>query len=158
MSLAHESAADLTETAFHQAQFLQSSGANGAIDKRWLLSTLYHEWTDRRTRSVDVLPKPNRAANRSLIAVEDAAQLDQGALLTILHGMKEELRLVLSLFYFEQLSYMEIAEVLDLRADTVLVRLPEAKRTLRQQLEEQRKQNGPSSSPHVLETKGGPSG
>jgi RNA polymerase sigma-70 factor (ECF subfamily) len=68
--------------------------------------------------------------------------------LKIVHGMPAELRLVISLFYFEQLGSAEIAAILSVPAVKVVSRLAEAKTLLRRSLEEQRtchqSQNGSS--------------
>jgi DNA-directed RNA polymerase specialized sigma24 family protein len=77
-------------------------------------------------------------------------------ILTVVHGMPADLRLVLSLFYFEQLGHAEIAQILVLPDETVISRLAAAKTLLRFRLEEQRAQGGPLPSPRVEETKGGP--
>jgi len=58
--------------------------------------------------------------------------------LTILHSMSPAHRLVLSLFYFEQLGSNAIARILELPPATVVSRLAEAKVLLRQLLEQTR--------------------
>jgi len=145
MSLAQESAAALTESAFAQAQSAHRGNANSAFDKRWLLATAHHEWQERAPRAGDGASEESAALAGPPIASQHVAELDQAEVLAVLHGMKEELRLTLSLFYFEQLSHGEISAILEIPPEMVLAHLAEAKTVLRRRLEMSRK--NPQLSP-----------
>jgi len=60
--------------------------------------------------------------------------LDQQQLQAALQELPEDFRRVLLMFYFEDLSYLEIAAALDLPIGTVMSRLARAKTHLRQKL------------------------
>ncbi len=62
------------------------------------------------------------------------APLDDEGLQLALNSLPEEFRTVLLLFYFEDLSYREIAERLELSIGTVMSRLSRGKQHLRQRL------------------------
>ncbi len=153
LSLAHESADQLTESVFGQAREAKANGADGAIDKRWLLAALRSEWNGSDDSPVATSPETHAS-----IGAADVATLSPDVVLETLHGMPLERRLVLSLFYFERLSYLEIASVLGLPAETVLVRLADAKFELRQRLEMRRTQTPYALEPPVGAAKGGSSG
>lgn len=153
LSLAHESANRLTESVFGQAREAKANGADGAIDKQWLLAALRREW-----HGSDEAPVAKSSETHPSIGVADVATLHPDVVLETLHGMPLERRLVLSLFYFERLSYLEIASVLGLPAETVLARLADAKIELRQRLEIRRTQKSSALEPPEHAAKGGASG
>lgn len=159
MSLGEESAAALTESTFAQAERAHRGNPNSALDKRWLLATAHHEWQEGAPRSGDGASEESAALAGPLIASKHVAELDQAEVLAALHWMREELRLTLSLFYFEQLSYGEISAILEIPPVSVLAHLAEAKTVLRRRLETSRK-NPQSSSPgpRVSLTKSRPRG
>ena len=61
-------------------------------------------------------------------------EVDSEQLQKALNELSEEFRLVLVMFYFEQLSYKEIASALEIAKGTVMSRLARAKRQLRYKL------------------------
>jgi RNA polymerase sigma-70 factor (ECF subfamily) len=66
--------------------------------------------------------------------VDEDAWVDQEQLQAALDGLPVEFKVVVLLFYFEQKSYKEIAEELELPIGTVMSRLARAKGRLRQKL------------------------
>ncbi len=156
MSLSHENAAQLTHTAFTQARAGQDK-EDAPLDKRWLLETLHHDWVSGRPLAAPAITRFDSSA-APLLETKNVAGLDQSLVLQILHDMKEELRLALSLFYFEQLSYGEIAKILEVSPETVLEHLAEAKTVLRHNLDEDRPHSEPLASPRAPSTKGRPVG
>jgi RNA polymerase sigma-70 factor, ECF subfamily len=60
--------------------------------------------------------------------------LDHSNLKNAIDSIQEEFRSVLIMFYFEDLSYKEIAEALEIPIGTVMSRLARGKRHLRQVL------------------------
>ncbi len=153
LSLAHESANHLTESVFGQAREAKANGADGAIDKQWLLAALRREWNGS-----DDSPVATCSETHASIGAVDVATLNPDVVLETLHGMPLDRRLVLSLFYFERLSYLEIAGVLGLPAEVVLARLADAKIEMRQRLEMRRTQKPFALKPPVGAAKGGSSG
>ncbi|MBA3543748.1 MAG: hypothetical protein H0T83_04815 [Chthoniobacterales bacterium] len=134
LSLAHDRAARLVETTFHEADLLGKSDSNAVLDKTWVLETLHRKW--RACHPVPPLVKTEDlpASGEALATLEEVDELECDAVLKVLHGMIPAYRLVLSLFYFEQLSHHEIARIVDLPSETVLTRLAQAKVSLRQML------------------------
>jgi RNA polymerase sigma-70 factor, ECF subfamily len=61
-------------------------------------------------------------------------QIDREELASALQDLPEAFRLVLLMFYFEELSYQEIAQQLDMPIGTVMSRLSRAKGLLRERL------------------------
>jgi RNA polymerase sigma-70 factor (ECF subfamily) len=99
--------------------------------KSWLYTTLYREFTrlyrhrQKATPLTPTMAEPHYAAPQS-------TEIDSQIALRALHSMDEPHRSVLSLYYLEDLSYREIAEVLELPIGTVMSRLSRAKQSLRQ--------------------------
>ena len=60
--------------------------------------------------------------------------IDQERLTAALHELPDEFRLVLLMFYFEDLSYQEMAEQLEIPIGTVMSRLSRAKGHLKARL------------------------
>jgi len=155
MSLVHERAAELTETVFREAR---QTPPDGGADKQWMLTALHREWRGKQGMVSGGFPaSASLRPDDRLISTDDAAACDQSTVLAIVHGMPAELRLVISLFYFEQFGYAAIAQILTASSAEVITRLAEAKMLLRRRMEEQRTHNGSSASPRVVQTKGGPS-
>ncbi|CAN5791324.1 hypothetical protein BH20VER1_BH20VER1_14180 [soil metagenome] len=134
LSLAHDRAARIVEAAFHEAKALQETEAT--VDKIWVLERLHQKWRACHPARFD--PEVEQNSDRPSIRVGDAAGMECDAVLKILHSMNPAYRLVLSLFYFEQLGANAIGRILELPPATVVSRLAEAKVLLRQLLEQTR--------------------
>jgi RNA polymerase sigma-70 factor, ECF subfamily len=135
LSKSEAEAADLTQQTF----FLWASKGHQLRDrskaKSWLFTTLYREFLGRRRHEVrfphveldevreddmSILPNPN--------------ELDSAMVVEALGEVEEPFRAVLTLFYLEQFSYREIAEMLELPIGTVMSRLSRGKGQLRRRL------------------------
>jgi RNA polymerase sigma-70 factor (ECF subfamily) len=158
MSLAPESAAHLVQSAFAQAQRAQRNQLNPAINKHWLLTAMHHDWLAGGSRSGAQARFEPAGLTDPMITAKHIPGFDQAGVLELLHGMQQELRLVLSLFYFERLSYGEIAVILEIPPATVLAHLSDAKTVLRRQLEQKRASDLSRTRPPVSETVDSPSG
>ena len=128
-------AEDLTQQSFliaqrklHQLREAERAGA-------WLFAVLRSCFLKslRRQR-----PIPAAALN---LEVEEFAgptpqvdDIDRERLATALADLPDEFRLVLLMFYFEELSYQEIAKQLEIPIGTVMSRLSRAKGHLRRRL------------------------
>src|SRR6476620_5424448 len=108
-------AADLTQQAFY---ILAKSG-NQVRDpskvKSWLFTTLHREYLARRRRIVRFPETDFTEAQAELPAVEaDVLSADAPAVLSALGKVDPSFQAAVSLFYIEDYSYPEIAEILDI--------------------------------------------
>jgi RNA polymerase sigma-70 factor (ECF subfamily) len=128
-------AADLTQQTF----FLWASKGHQLRDrsraKPWLFTTLYREFLNRRRHEVR-FPKVELAEAREeeMSISPNPSTFDSTTLLQALHEVEEPFRAPLTLFYLEQFSYQEIADVLSVPIGTVMSRLSRGKALLRKRL------------------------
>jgi RNA polymerase sigma-70 factor (ECF subfamily) len=128
-------AEDLTQQTFLIAQ--QRLGQIREPDKadRWLFAVLRSCFLKNRRRrnpvsaanlelEIDNIPEPPGAGEA----------VDGELLQRVLDELPEDYRLVLVMFYFEECSYKEIAQQLDIPIGTVMSRLARAKSRLRSRL------------------------
>ena len=137
----HEAdACDLTQQAFGIAQAKFQQVRDPSKRKSWLFTTLHREFLRGRRRRAAHPHEPLESVEDELplITVDHAARIDSHGLLATLLGLDEHYRVPLSLFYFEQLSYKEIAELIEVPIGTVMSRLSRGKELLRQAFEEHR--------------------
>ena len=126
---------DLTQETFVKAQEQLGTLRDATRARNWLFSILRNTYLHRlrSERSHRQVP---------LDSVGDlAARPDGGAapeteqdLQIVLNEMSEDWRTPIILFYFEDFSYRDIAEQMDLPIGTVMSRLARAKAYLRQRL------------------------
>ncbi len=135
LSRSEAEAADLTQQTF----FLWASKGHQLRDsskaKSWLFTTLYREFLGRRRHEVR-FPKIelDDAREDEMSILPNVNALDSGAVLQALREVEEAFRAPLTLFYLEQFSYQEIADVLEVPIGTVMSRLSRGKALLRQRL------------------------
>lgn len=125
---------DLTHDTFLKAQEQLGTLRDPTRAKNWLFSILRNTFlhrlrNDRSNRLVsldsvgDVVAKPPEALPET-----------ERDLQTVLNELSEDWRTPIILFYFEEFSYRDIAEQMDLPIGTVMSRLARAKAYLRQRL------------------------
>lgn len=102
--------------------------------KSWLFTTLYREFLrsrrrDLRNTSIEDLP----VAEQDIAAdeVDRVARLDAATVMVALQSVDENFRAPLTLYYLEDLSYLEIADALGVPIGTVMSRLSRGKAQLR---------------------------
>lgn len=131
-------AEDLTQETFCQAQQKLHQLRDPAKAKAWLFSILRNAFL-HRLRSVKqekevsldgVAELPDRGVDAGLPI--DAAQLQAA-----LNELPEAFRTTVVLYYFEEFSYRDIAEQMNVPLGTVMSRLARAKTFLRQRLMDQ---------------------
>jgi RNA polymerase sigma-70 factor (ECF subfamily) len=130
-------ACDLVQQTF----YLWATKGHGLRDitkaKTWLFTTLYREFLrgrrrDQRAQSLEDLPPGQQdPADES---PGDIERLDSAQVMAALQDVDEGFRAPLALFYLEDLSYLEIAETLDVPIGTVMSRLSRGKKQLRDAL------------------------
>ena len=131
-----DDASELTQETF--ARFLSKHGQireSGKI-KAWLSTTLYRTflgWKRRESRHphIELSQLPEELAVPTEEAVDN---LENESINEAFLQMEERYRVPLALYYFEQLSYVEISEVLEIPIGTVMSRLSRGKEILRKSL------------------------
>jgi RNA polymerase sigma-70 factor (ECF subfamily) len=128
-------AEDLTQQTFLVAQQKLEQIREPEKADRWLFAVLRSCFLKNRRRR-----RPASAANLDMDMDSVAAEpppdeaVDGELLQLVLGDLPDQQRLILAMFYFDQLSYKEIAEELDVPMGTVMSRLARAKGRLREAL------------------------
>jgi RNA polymerase sigma-70 factor (ECF subfamily) len=135
LSKSEADAADLTQQTF----FLWASKGDQLRDrskaKSWLFTTLYREFLGRRRHEVRFPQiELDEAREEEMSILPNVNALDSAAVLQALREVEEPFRAPLTLFYLEQFSYQEIAEVIEVPIGTVMSRLSRGKAQLRERL------------------------
>ncbi len=128
-------AEDLTQEAFCRAQLNYAQLRDESRAKPWLFRILRNLF----------LHKARAAKNQPCLTVEDLAEvpaheeteigpIEPGRLQAALRELPELYRTPLILYYFDDFSYRDIAEQMDLPIGTVMSRLARAKNYLRLRL------------------------
>jgi len=133
-------ACDLTQQAFLIARIKGHQLREAAKAKQWLFTILHREFLGLRRRAT-AHPEANLEFvehELPLITVDHAASIDAKDALAVLQTLEVNFKAPLGLFYMEQLSYKEIAVVLEIPIGTVMSRLARGKQMLRTRLEQRR--------------------
>ncbi len=128
--------ADLTQQTFLTLATKGNQLRDKGKAKSWLFTVIYREFlklrkfTNRFTELESDLPA--EAAH----AIDDTAcrQVDAHLIMESLQSVPEIFRAPVALFYLEDLSYKEIASILDIPIGTVMSRLSRGKEELRSRL------------------------
>lgn len=127
-------AEDLVQQTFLTAQRKSDQIRDPSCARSWLYRVLRNSFlktvrqqrpTDAATLQLDVDLIPQDA---------DETEIDSERIQQALDALPDEFRVVVLMYYFQQISYREIAEELDLPVGTVMSRLSRAKGRLRQWL------------------------
>ena len=128
-------AEDLTQDAFCQAQLKLTQLRDAARAKAWLFSilrnTFLHRIRDAQRQQTVSLDSVGEVPER---LTEPLPEIDPQRLQQVLNELPEDFRTPLILFYFEDFSYRDIADQMDLPIGTVMSRLSRAKAHLRARL------------------------
>jgi RNA polymerase sigma factor (sigma-70 family) len=141
-------AADLVQETFCIWAEKNSQLRDRSKAKTWLFTTLHREFLGQRRKMARFSDEP---LDESLVG-EEAGQTDEAErqmdgqrAVELLGQMDEMYRAPLALFYLQQHSYKEIAEILDVPIGTVMSRLSRGKELLRKRMIAE-----PSSGPKNL--------
>ena len=127
-------AGDLTQQTFFVWATKGESLRDPAKAKTWLFTTLYREFLRGRRRGgritaiEDLAPGDQDPPD---VEVDVVAKMDAQLVLAALQEVEETFREPLALFYLQDLSYAEIAEILAVPIGTVMSRLSRGKARLR---------------------------
>ena len=139
MSLARNSdgAADLVQETFCIWAAKGGQLRDRSKAKTWLFTTLHREFLAQRRRTSRFSDEPlddEMAEEAAVDADEAERQMDGQRALELLGRLDETYRAPLALFYLQQHSYKEIAEVLEIPIGTVMSRLSRGKEMLRKRM------------------------
>lgn len=128
-------AEDLTQQTFLTAQTRLDQLRDPQCGRSWLFSILRNAFLGLKRQRRE-FPAENIESHLDEAAswVRDDLEIDEERLQAALNELSDEFRLVVLMFYFENCSYREIAEKLDLPLGTVMSRLSRAKGHLRSRL------------------------
>lgn len=131
----HE-ASDLTQQTFAIYAEKGSSLRDASKVKSWLFTTLYREFLRHRRKAANMASHEPELLEAEAPAIEPAMarSLDGNSAVAALQKIDETYRAPLTLFYLKDLSYKEIAEVLDIPIGTVMSRLSRGKTQLKKAL------------------------
>jgi RNA polymerase sigma-70 factor (ECF subfamily) len=145
-------AEDLTQEAFCKAQMQLRQLRDPGKAKAWLFSILRNAYLHRRRADQQhACVSLNGVADLAGPTAEPAAEVDPERLQQALNELPETFRTPVILFYFEDFSYRDIAEQMDVPIGTVMSRLARAKAHLRARLSADSAEHSlPRGTPHGL--------
>jgi len=122
-------AADLTQETFYIWANKGHQLNNPGNVKGWLFTTLHREFLKicRRQKRMADEPLGEGASSLPDVPVDCANRIDSQTLLHFLGEIDEDFRAPIVLYYIEDLSYKEIADVLAIPLGTVQSRIARAK-------------------------------
>jgi RNA polymerase sigma-70 factor (ECF subfamily) len=135
-----DAASDLVQQTFYLWAEKGHQLRDSSKAKSWLFTTLYREYlgTYRRNARHPQVELEEAAAELPAIAPEILNEIDGTTVVHALTEVDEVFRAPLTLFYLEELSYKEIADVLGVPIGTIMSRLSRGKEQLRRLLLESR--------------------
>jgi RNA polymerase sigma-70 factor (ECF subfamily) len=128
-------AEDLTQDTFCKAQLALDQLRDAGRAKPWLFSILRNAYLHRiRADKQQTCVSLNGVGDVPEALPESLPEIDPEVLQLALNELPEVYRTPIILFYFEDFSYRDIAEQMDLPIGTVMSRLARAKTFLRSRL------------------------
>ncbi|HCN79077.1 MAG TPA: RNA polymerase subunit sigma-24 [Verrucomicrobiales bacterium] len=129
-------AADLTQQTFLRWATRGFQLRERSKAKTWLFTTLYREFLSsrRRGRRFPHLELDDAESELPSVAPRVVEEMDSGAALDALSRLDDTFRAPLTLFYLQQHSYQEIADILGVPIGTVMSRLSRGKAQLKKLL------------------------
>ena len=137
LSRSETDAADLTQRVFERFAAKADTVSDKSKIKTWLFTTLYRDFLQQKRHSTR-FPETelDDAVDATIVELPRAdVAADANAAVTALSALEEPFRSTLVLFYLQDLSYREIAEILDVPIGTIMSRLARGKEMLRARLE-----------------------
>lgn len=136
LARAEAEACDLTQQTFYLWATRGHQLRDSSKLKSWLLTTLHREFLATRRHETRFPHVEVGSVDRELPSVSPTMinQMDADTVMQALLEVDETYRTALTLFYLEDLSYKEIAAVLDIATGTVMSRLARGKDQLRHAL------------------------
>jgi RNA polymerase sigma-70 factor, ECF subfamily len=150
-------ACDLTQQTFYVWATKGSALREADKAKSWLFTTLYREFLRgrRRNERMTALDTVGEVEiEQATLEPETVSSMDAEVVLAALQDVDEAFRAPLTLFYIEELSYQEIADVLDIPIGTVMSRLSRGKTQLRAKLVAVKQNSGDARVVNLQDFKG----
>ncbi len=148
-------AEDLTQQVFLIAQQKLDQLRQPKDARGWLFAILRNSFLRGRQRLAPVSTATLELDIDSIPAeIPDEDDIDRERLQAAINELPDEFRVVLVMFYFEECSYREIAQSLDMPMGTVMSRLARAKGHLRAKLFEPEPTQGPTLQPRTATQQG----
>jgi RNA polymerase sigma-70 factor (ECF subfamily) len=130
-----QEAEDLTQDTFCQAQAKLGQLRDWAKARSWLFTILRNGYLHRvRARKIENRVPLEEVGELPERLPAPLPEVDPEKLQLALNELAEEFRTPLILFYFEEFSYREIAEQMEVPLGTIMSRLARAKAYLRSRL------------------------
>jgi RNA polymerase sigma-70 factor, ECF subfamily len=133
LSRSEADAADLTQRAFERFGEKAGTLRDKARTKTWLFTTLYRDFLQQKRHDTRFPHAELDETFEGTIVELPRAEVsaDANAAVAALHEIEEPFRSTLVLFYLNDHSYKEIAEILGVAIGTVMSRLARGKEMLR---------------------------
>ncbi len=127
---------DLTQQTFSRWAEKGHTLRDASKVKSWLFTTLYREFLkwNRQSKNIFSIDDTPAGEERHSVPAEVVDRTDASALLDMLAEIDEVYRAPLSLFYLEDMTYKEIAALLEIPTGTVMSRLSRGKALLRKRI------------------------
>jgi len=124
---------DLTQETFKQLAARGHQMKDRSKAKAWLFTTLHRRFLTRWRRESRFPHVELSVVTKELPATASSAEraVDGGVVLEALGQLRERYRAPLTLFYLEEHSYIEIAEILRIPIGTVMSRISRGREILR---------------------------
>mgnify|MGYP001300132811 CR=1 FL=1 len=145
-------AEDLTQQTFLTAQTSLHQLREPEHAKAWMFTILRNTYLKGRRRRKQAEIVSLETTGEPSETIDEAAQLRLEELQAVLDELPEEYREPLVLFYFQEFSYKEIAELLEVPLGTVMSRLARGKKHLRHRLAAEESDSLTTPSPHQSES------
>lgn len=126
-------AEDLTQSAFLTVQLKLDQLRDRSRVRAWLYKILRNDFL-KSIRKKELVSNSLQSIAEPVDAISDDEPIDEELLQHSLNQLPEEYRSVVILYYFQELSYQEIADHLEIPPGTVMSRLARAKKNLRTSL------------------------
>lgn len=135
-----DAASDLVQQTYYLWAEKGHQLRDGSKAKSWLFTTLYREYLSTYRRNVrhPQVELDDAEGELPVVPPEIFNELDGATMVQSLTAVDEVFRAPLTLFYLEELSYKEIADLLEVPIGTVMSRLSRGKEQLRKLLLEAR--------------------
>jgi RNA polymerase sigma-70 factor (ECF subfamily) len=145
LTRAEADACDLTQQTFYVWATKGHSVRDPGKVKAWLFTTLYRQFLESRRRFTRFPHQDLESVDAELPVVPPATldRLDSAQVVEALSRLDPTYQAPVALFYLEDMSYQEIAEILEIPMGTVKSRISRGIGRLHQALNDQARSTGP---------------